>query len=163
MGTTKYHERLKLFEEHRQYLTAEKNYAGQQAYINEHLAERYGIEDIGNVPPERLVDLSIKMILALQDEAAELLAELPWKPWKDGCGDAALVDVTAARLEIVDLAMFVNNLVMMYFEDHAQFHAYFAAKLEENVRRQQDGYTYGLEEATNDDAEALASALEGAE
>lgn len=149
---------LDMFEDNKALFSAAKNYEQQVDYINTYLAAAYGIDDITAVPKDKFIELVKVMVLSLQDECSELLNELPWKPWKAGHNDPDKIDMVEARFEVIDLAMFVNNLVMIMFDDHAQFNAYFAAKLKENVRRQVEGYSYGLAEATNTDVEELRSA-----
>ncbi|MFG0245707.1 MAG: dUTP diphosphatase [Phycisphaerales bacterium JB052] len=122
------------------YFTFDGNYRKHTEFINTYLAEKYDIEDITNVPLEERLRLTSMLIHALVDEAQEVLGELPWKPWKTNYADMTEVDIEAIRMEIVDVAHFVNNLIMVWFNDVQEFHAMFAAKLAENVDRQERGY-----------------------
>lgn len=117
-----------------------KNFEKHRDFVNEHLAGGYGFEDVSELSGKQRLEFTIMLIAALKSEAQEVLDELPWKPWKDDHGDPGAVDPERVREEIVDVQHFVNNLIMAWFDNLEQFDCYFRAKLDENVRRQEEGY-----------------------
>lgn len=122
--------------------TARENFEGQKGYINKYLIEEYSMSDISNPRKTGFVDLFRILTLALFDEVAEILGELPWKPWKKGHNQYKRVDFEKLRYEIVDAQFFVNQMVMMAFDSFDQYQEYFDNKLRENIRRQEEGYSY---------------------
>jgi hypothetical protein len=122
------------------YFSYEGNYRKHAGFINQYLSEKYGVDDIEDVPLEKRFELTKTLLLALSDEVHEVLGELPWKPWKTNHGDMSEVNEEDLKMEIVDVAHFVNNLIMVWFKDFAEFNAMFAAKLEENIDRQERNY-----------------------
>lgn len=138
--TTAVDKNRKLYERLHGLLSFGANYAKHLRYVNEYLAELYEIPAMDKVPEKDLIRLTSLILTALQDEVCEVLGELPWKPWKSSYNDPKNIDVEKIREEIVDVQHFVNNLIMIWFDDLDQFHCYFRAKLDENVRRQEEGY-----------------------
>lgn len=126
--------------------TFDLNYFRHSKFINDHLGDVYsrvfGIDDldITEVPLEKRLELTMRLLHSLMDEVMEVGNELPWKPWKSNYGDMDEVDIEAIREEIVDVQHFVNNLIMLWFDDIAQFHQMFNDKLSKNIRRQEEGY-----------------------
>lgn len=75
-------------------------------------------------------------ILALLDEAHELLNEVGWKPW----ATSRHVNLEAARGEWIDAWHFMMNLAILLDMDEAMIEQMYFAKRAKNVQRQEDSY-----------------------
>lgn len=75
-------------------------------------------------------------VLALLDEAHEVLHEVPWKPWKR-TGEP---NWEAYHEELVDLFHFVMNLMLIGGATAHSLLAGYEAKHRVNIERQRDGY-----------------------
>lgn len=91
--------------------------------------------------PQQLTQAVRFNVEALHVELAELLDLLPWKEWKSYPAD--YVDqkqVEEIKFEIIDLLFFVNNLFLSLGMTDEDIQAYYFAKYQENVRRQNQEY-----------------------
>lgn len=79
-------------------------------------------------------------------EVYEMLYELPfYKSWKDysGMTDEAKEDaMQKARKEYIDILHFLINIGIALGLDASSTYALFLAKNHENIKRQEEGYTY---------------------
>ncbi len=85
---------------------------------------------------EARVDYIRTMILALEDELHEALAEVGWKPWATNRS----INREAFGNELVDALHFLVNLFLVAgWSHHDVIDAYFE-KADRNAKRQADGY-----------------------
>jgi dimeric dUTPase (all-alpha-NTP-PPase superfamily) len=77
------------------------------------------------------------MALAINTEVAEAMQEIAWKPWAktDHLNREAFIE------ELVDMMHFVMNLALVADCDAAEFFEAYMTKVEENKRRQREGYS----------------------
>jgi len=77
------------------------------------------------------------MVLALEDELHEALAETGWKPWAKNPG---WINEEAFGGELVDALHFLVNLFLVIGWDPDRVHAAYMSKAEKNAKRQEQGY-----------------------
>lgn len=82
------------------------------------------------------IELIVKQILALYSEVGEVLAEIPWKPWKQNQD----FNVSKFRMELIDCFHFLINLFLLSGMDTSDVYDLFQKKNQINRRRQKDGY-----------------------
>jgi len=112
-----------------------------QQSLQEHLAKRVG-EKAHLARPftlgmERAEKTTQVLVLAIVDEAMEVLREVSWKPWKR---ERRPPDVGAIQLEIVDLWHFLLNLSIVWGLTPAQLVREFERKHQINRERADGGY-----------------------
>lgn len=76
------------------------------------------------------------MVLALTDEAHELLAEIGWKPW----ATSRHINREEAVGELVDMFHFFMNLMIVLGMDVTELYERYMEKRSRNIARQQNGY-----------------------
>lgn len=123
-----------------------ETYMKQKKYVEKHLFSCFHSLEI--VRPEvrtfyelndkERILITDKLIHAIHDECSELLNWLPWKHWKNY--DDFKLDKTEIKFEIIDLVHFVNELWMIWGKYPNEMPLMYDAKLDENIRRQKDGY-----------------------
>jgi len=82
------------------------------------------------------IELIKNQILALFDEVAEALREVPWKPWKLN----QEFNVKKFKIELIDIFHFLINLFLLSGMNSRQVINLFKNKNKINIRRQKDGY-----------------------
>jgi hypothetical protein len=118
--------------------TFEENFNNHKAYIQKYMLKKMNIDDLDNIKEEDKVRLTKEFILCLQSELAELLAELPWKHWKNY--DKHEISSEKIKFEIIDLQHFVNDLYMIWNMNTKEINDCFETKLTENINRQENNY-----------------------
>lgn len=91
---------------------------------------------ISEVITKENIELIKNQILALFDEIAEALREIPWKPWKENQG----LEVSKFRMELIDVFHFLINLFLLSGMNSREVINLFKNKNKINVKRQKDGY-----------------------
>ena len=76
------------------------------------------------------------MVLALDDELHEALAEISWKPW----ASAHYINRDAYVSELIDAMHFLVNLFLVAGCDAREVAGLYAMKSAKNHKRQNDGY-----------------------
>lgn len=79
-------------------------------------------------------------VLAAQAELAEVLAEVCWKPWATYEEGQVFKDREKYIEELVDVAHFIANLLIVAGVDDEALSAAFVAKQAKNAARQETGY-----------------------
>lgn len=109
------------------------------------LAEQLGLqrEAYGQNPPslqgEDLAEYLRDNVLALEDEAHELLREAPgWKPWSRR--ECSIPNRERYAGEVADLLHFVANLALVIGMDDEELEARYLEKNALNAQRQEEGY-----------------------
>lgn len=95
----------------------------------------YG-KDPSALEGEERIQFIKDMKLALDDELAEFLAEVGWKPW----ASSRHVNVEPAQGELVDVFHFFMNLCMVVGLTPEALHEKYMLKRQKNADRQRDGY-----------------------
>ena len=82
----------------------------------------------------------------LNQEINEMLYELPYfKPWKDYSKmgvEAEQIAMAKARMEMIDAWHFFMNMMIALGFTPEEFLAMYLEKNQENIRRQNEGYSY---------------------
>ncbi len=92
--------------------------------------------DPASLAPEAKIQFIKDMVVALEDELHEALAEVGWKPW----ATSRHINEGPFKKELIDALHFWVNLCLAAGMDHSEVvHRYFA-KAEVNAQRQADGY-----------------------
>jgi len=118
--------------------TYELNFKNHKEYIEKYMLEKMKITSLQNISDEDKVRLTKEFILCMQSELAELLAELPWKHWKNY--DDYILSLDKIKFELIDLQHFINDLYMIWEMDINAINSYFERKLTENINRQENNY-----------------------
>ena len=88
--------------------------------------------------PDDLADYLLWNNLAARDELSEVLQEMSWKPWSKVRGTFNRGNV---RDELVDVLHFIANIAVACDISDKELSLAYEVKMEENRRRQRDGYT----------------------
>jgi len=102
-----------------------------QRLINAH------IKNLDNLKQKEKELLTKEYILALTAEAYEALDLINWKFWKKGKKE---INVRELKFELIDIQHFLNCLYILWGMDRNEIVAYFMAKGQENIKRQERGY-----------------------
>ena len=102
------------------------------------VAQRRLQVDVFEVEPESQdADYVESMLLGLFAEVGELQAEIDWKYWSTGRGN---YDRDKVIGEAVDVLHFLGNILLWAGVDGRELTKAYIAKLNENERRQVEGY-----------------------
>lgn len=85
--------------------------------------------------PERINEFK-DMVMALQDELHEALAEIGWKPW----AESRHFNVEAVQGELVDAWCFLMSLMLLAGLDAPTLYQKYMTKMAINHKRQDNGY-----------------------
>jgi dimeric dUTPase (all-alpha-NTP-PPase superfamily) len=103
-----------------------------------HLMCRQAIiqEMMGNLGRIDQPEFLREQALALIVEVSEALQEMPWKSWKRG----QVAKIVKFRDELVDVQIFLCNLLLIAKIDPQEFMHLCMAKQQVNIQRQQENY-----------------------
>lgn len=77
------------------------------------------------------------MCIAAHSEVTEILNEINWKPWKK---TEKIVYTEKYKEEVIDLFHFVLNLAIAGGMDSNELYDMYLSKINENIKRQEEGY-----------------------
>lgn len=112
---------------------------------------------------ERKIEFIKDMRIAIDDELAEFMGEIGWKPW----ATSRHINVDAAKGELVDVFHFFMNFCLVVEMGPKELFEKYLAKNKKNIKRQEDGYDGvsskcpGCKRALDDDAVDCTVILEG--
>lgn len=86
--------------------------------------------------PEVLIPEFKDMVMALQDELHEALAEIGWKPW----AESRHFNTEAVQGELIDAFCFLTSLMLIAGMDANTVFNKYMLKMAINHKRQDDGY-----------------------
>lgn len=104
--------------------------------LQEQLILDYYTPNLKQMTPKELNDLSMKVTIALEDEISELRGQLNWKWWKK----PHELNQKELKFEVIDMFKFVLTLMVIWGMSAEEVNSYYLTKLDENVRRQKNGY-----------------------
>lgn len=134
-----------LYERHREYFNTNMKERLRQITQNDvdFVVDEFPLDDMSEVETHDMTAFTKEIIIAMLDELSELMANLPWKHWKNYGPDKRAISkdrLAEIRFELIDLQHFLNNLYMVFGMSAQDVLNYFEAKLEENEDRQRRGY-----------------------
>jgi hypothetical protein len=98
--------------------------------------QAYGGIDPNCMSSDDRIQFIKDMVLALGDEAHELLGEIGWKPW----ASSRHINREAAVGELIDMWHFFMNLMLVLGVDATELYERYMEKRSKNISRQQAGY-----------------------
>jgi hypothetical protein len=94
--------------------------------------------DTGSSKVKAFSDMIQGNLAAITNEVEEIREWLPWKHWRRYQGFD--IDLEEIRLEYIDILHFVLEGLILTGMDAEDIHRYYTSKMEENLKRQREGY-----------------------
>ena len=79
----------------------------------------------------------IKITIALEDEISEVRGQLNWKWWSR---KNKPLNEKELKFELIDCFKFILTAMIVSGMDTEEIYSYYLTKLQENIRRQENGY-----------------------